>query len=293
MTKQWALGLAVVTLATMFGDGRAVAGLIVDVTVSADSRSLSTFGTLDLTTGKYSAIANLGVTVAALTSGSNGALYAAATDGFLYTIGSDGVASRLGTVSAPVSAGMSQQGYLGLASAGASGFFAANGNLPGTLDRISTTNTSIAALGTLPNIIGSGALSYGPNGSLYLVGADSSGTTALFVVNTTTGVETEIGSGLRTFSDDALTLVTAGGQLYGIDTAETFGSGPIDIYTINTTTGVATATGVTVTGLAVGYTLDTAAAIGAGTVPEPPSLALCGISGAIGLAIAGARRKRT
>ena len=64
-----------------------------------------------------------------------------------------------------------------------------------------------------------------------------------------------------TFDNDPLTLVDTAGRLYGIDTVEATGSGPINIYTINTATGVATATGVTVAGLPSGYTLDTAASI--------------------------------
>ena len=83
-----------------------------------------------------------------------------------------------------------------------------------------------------------------------------------------------------------MTLVTAGGQLYGIDTIELSGSGPINIYTIDTTTGVAIATGATVTGLASGFTLDTATA-----VPEPSSLVLYAIAGVIGLVVARARSK--
>ena len=91
-------------------------------------------------------------------------------------------------------------------------------------------------------------------------------------------------------NNDPLTLVTVGGTLYGIDTVTPSGSGAINIYTINTTTGVATATGVTVTGLNPGFTIDTAAY--PAVVPEPSSIVLCGVAGVVGLAAARARRKR-
>ncbi len=70
---------------------------------------------------------------------------------------------------------------------------------------------------------------------------------------------TAIGTGENTLNNDPLTLVAAGGQIYGIDTASVSGSElGIPIYTVDTTTGVATPTGVSVTGLHRGFTLDTA-----------------------------------
>ena len=257
---------------------QAVAGPTIDVTASSNGATNSLFGTLDLSTGQFSQLSALSVTVEGLTTGANGTLYAGASDGNLYTI-SGGVASRYGTASGPL--------YFGLASAGAAGFYAADAST-NFLDRVSSNGNSISTVGGLnPTIGGSGCLAFGTNGTLYFNGLDSLGTSALFAVNTTTGATTEIGSGLGTLANDSLTLVNVGGQLFGIDTVELSGFGPINIYTINTTTGVATATGVTVSGLAAGFTLDTATA-----VPEPSSLAMCVLAGVIGLAVARRNRKQ-
>ena len=253
--------------------GRAEAGLVVYATESGGGTS--TFGTLNLTDGQFTAISNLSVTVVGLTYG-NGTLYGSAESGSLYTI-SGGVATQFGTISGP--------DFFGLAFAGSSGFYGADATTE-FLDKIAPDGNSFTTIGTLPTIAGSGSLSmsFGPNGSLYYTGLDGSGNVALFGINPSTGVATEIGSGLGSLGNDPLTLVNAGGQLYGIDTAVGGGIGPINIYTINTTTGLATATGVTVTGLTAGFTLDTAAA-----VPEPSSLVLCGIAGVLGLVVARGR----
>jgi hypothetical protein len=278
LTRRGRLGLAVVVLAlTVAGEGQAGPDLTVYATESSNGGSNSTFGTLDLTTGQFSALGNMSVTVLGLTTGANGTLYATDANGSFYTVGGNGSTTQFGTNSGVE--------YFGLAYAGSSGFYGVN-IFTGNLDQISPTATSFTAIGALPTIAGSGSLAYGPGGSLYFAGFDGSGNAALFGINTTTGVATEIGTGLVTFDNDPLTLVYTGGLLYGIDTGESAGAGPINIYTISTTTGAATATGVTVSGLSSGFTLDTAAAI-----PEPSSLALCAIAGVIGLAAARVHRK--
>ena len=278
-------GLAMMILASMaVVEKRAEADVIVYATESDNGANNSTFGKLDLTTGAFSAIGNMSISVDGLTAGANGTLYAAASNGFLYTVTPVGGSSQFGTVSV---AG----GYFALAYAGASGFYAANINVfPPTLNQISPSGTSASTIGSLPTDAGSGALAFGPNGTLYYNGDNASGVLSLYSINTTTGAATQIGSGLGTFNNDGLTLVNAGGQLYGIDTDETFGSGPINIYTINTTTGAATATGATVSGLPTGYTLDTAAPFIA--APEPSTLTLAGITAAVGLAARVLRRRR-
>jgi hypothetical protein len=255
---------------------------VVYATFSSSESFTSTFGTLDLTTGQFDTITNRLVFVGGLTTGANGTLYAGTADGNLYTLSSTGAATQFGTLTAG--------SIFGLAYAGASGFFGTEGDTPSNLDQISVDGTSANALATLPPIPGLGALSFGPSGSLYFDGTDSSGKTALFLVNTTTGATTEIGSGLGSFQNDPLSLVNVGGQLYGIDGAQPFDQGPINIYTINTTTGVANETGVTVTSAPYALTFGTAAA---GAVPEPSSLTLYGIAGVIGLVVARVRSKRT
>ena len=175
---------------------------------------------------------------------------------------------QFGTVAAP----STSLGFLGLASAGAAGFFADSvTNMPSisaytaTLDRVSADGSSSSVVGTIGNFssFNSGNLAFGPDGNLYFdaqaLPVDYSGAVAtLYSVNTNTGVATAIGSGLG--SGDPLALVSNGTTLYGIDTFE---AGSPQIYTINTTTGVGTLIG-SVSGLPSGYMLDTMA-----YVPEP------------------------
>jgi hypothetical protein len=268
--------------------GSARAGSFVEATTSGNATTSSTIGTLDLTTGQFVARSTLTVVVGSLTAAPSGALYAGATDGNLYTI-VNGVAVRYGTVS--VGIGGSGSGFHGLAYAGSSGFYAniyvANTS-PNAFYRISPTATSSTMIGNLPINTASGALAFGPDGTLYDVGFDRLGNMALFSVNTGTGVATEVGSGLGTVNDVGLALVTAGGQLYGIDTSQPYGAGPIRIYTINTASGVATDTGVAVSGLLPGYTLDAATPL---AVPEPSSAMTLGFAALAGL-VAWARRCR-
>jgi hypothetical protein len=254
-------GLAVLALGLLcVAEGRSDAGLVVEVT--ADNNGInSVFGTLNLSTGQYTQVATMSVLVSSLTSISNGTLYASDSNGNLYSVSGGGGLTPFGSIPPPnVPAGGSQFGYLGLANAGSNGFYGVNLNanpgtgssFPGTLDHITANGTSVSTVGTLGsqlNGFSSGDLAYGPNGSLYFTSFNVNADPELFQVNTTTGLATEVGTGLGLSNTQGLTLVNAGGQLYGIDTFEPSGSGPIGIYTINTTTGVATATGVTVSGL--------------------------------------------
>ena len=119
-----------------------------------------------------------------------------------------------------------------------------------------------------------GALAYGPDGSLYFdalpLAGSLPGPDQLFKLDPTTGTATAIGTKLGV-GYDPLALVAAGGTLYGIDSVAASGSGMIEIDAIDTSTGKATATGVEVTGLPDGDTLDAAASMPS-VVPGPPSL---------------------
>ncbi len=173
----------------------------------------------------------------------------------------------------------SATGFYGVHSADGLDYFvqiASNGNRITTPFNLPNTST-----------YDSGSLAYGPDGKLYL---DSVGSTAqLYQVNVAAETLTAVGTGLGLPGTHALTLGTANGQLYGVDTIQAAGPGsPIDIYTVNTTTGVASATGVHVTGLSSGYTIDTIAAL---SVPEPGTLTLGLIGSLFGLiAVRRARR---
>ncbi len=223
------------------------------------------FGDLNLSTGQFTEIAAPSIgSEFSLTSGPGGSFYAGVyQSGDLYSISPGGVITQFGSVSAPVPTGGAQYGFWGLANAG-KGIYAMtpNGN-PITLDLITPDGNSLSVVGPLLTAtgFGSGMMSFGPDGKLYLETLNSSGLPQLYQVNQITGAATAIGSGLGTVNNDSLTLVDTAGQLYGIDTSEATGSGPINIYTINTATGVATATGPTITGLPSGLTLDAAAAI--------------------------------
>lgn len=275
MLLRCALMAAVVLTAGI--PGQADADTIVYATMSADFTSNSTLGTLDLTTGQFTAIATLGEALVSLTAGPGGTLYGGAINDGLFAITTGGASTPFGSVTTPA-------GFWGLADAGAAGFYAADPSVtPIALDKIAPDGNSLSTIGSIPytgGLYGSGMLAFGPDGFLYSDQLNAAGALQLYRIDPATGVATAVGSGLATFNNDNLTLVTAGGQLYGIDTIETSGSGPINIYTIDTATGVATATGAVVAGLPTGYTLDTAAA-----VPEPSTLtlALAGLAAGLGV----------
>jgi hypothetical protein len=265
--------------------GRVEADVIVYAT--GDNGLTATFGTLDLTTGQYIQSGTPSQIVASLTSGPGGTLYAGVTDyktgnQHLYTISASGALTQFGTATSSPSG----VGFWGLAYAGSSGFYAVDATRPSNFDRIAADGNSLSVVGTLPTaLLSQGELAYGPDGSLYYTSASLS-SAQLYRVDPLTGAATAVGTGLHTFDNNPLTLVTAGGQLYGIDNG---GGSPlgIPIYTINTTTGLATPTGAYVTGLPSGYTLDTAAPQSA--VPEPSTLTLA-VIGFGGFALAGLRR---
>lgn len=97
-TKRFAQVALVLGLIVVAG-GLARADIVVDATFSSGGNS--TFGTLDLTTGQFSSLTTLSVTVVGLTSSPNGTLYGGALDGNLYTISSTGVVTQFGTVQVP------------------------------------------------------------------------------------------------------------------------------------------------------------------------------------------------
>ncbi|MGO9113517.1 MAG: PEP-CTERM sorting domain-containing protein [Thermoguttaceae bacterium] len=276
-----------------------------DTTVyaTAENGLANLFGTMDLTTGQFTQISTTGIisglVFQSLTTGSDGTIYSAVLYGdlagppcYLDTISPSGVVSPFGTVRASGNFG----GFLGLASAGAAGFFAdsvtpSTGTFTAVLDRISADGNNSSVVGTLGTSFGSlnsgksfnsGNLAFGPDGNLYFDALNANEVATLYAVNTATGVATAIGSGLG--SPDPLALTSDGATLYGIDTVAL--TNPT-IYTINTTTGAATAIG-TVSGLPTGSTFRTMAT---STVPEPSTLILASIAGLFSLCFVWRRRK--
>jgi hypothetical protein len=274
-TRRWIHSTAAVLVLTLGAATWAKADAMVYAT--ADNGTTNVFGTMDLTTGQFTQISATTPLFASLTAGTGGTLFGAAGNlNFnLYTMSTLGAPSQFGTVTAPTATPTIANGFLGLASEGASGFFADNVSgttnpFTYTLEHISADGTSSSVVGTLGTSFGSfnsGNMAFGPNGALYFNAWTTTDVTTLYSVNTTTGLATAVGSGLG--STDPLALVTYGTTLYGIDT---FAPTSPAIYTIDTTTGVATEIG-TVSGLAAGYTLDTMAS----AVPEPGSRTLLGI----------------
>jgi hypothetical protein len=277
--SRWAV-VAATFLAVLGGSiQQAAADVVVYATTSANGGSNSTLGILDLTTGQFTATVGLSKTFVSLTPASGGTFYGGAIGGGLYNITTSGTVTPFGSVAGH---------YWGLAH-GAPGIYGANFSTT-NLDKIASGGSSATPLGPLPSgISGSGVLTFGPNGNLYGDFVNpSSGALTLYQFDTSTGAATRIGSGLNTAFNDTLTLVSAGGTLYGIDTIQAEGFNPINIYTIDTTTGVATANGATVNGLPTGWTLDTAAA-----VPEPATLTMAAIGIVFGLGVACRRQRKT
>jgi hypothetical protein len=289
-----AIAALVVLLARATPPARA--DFVVAATASAGPGSASILGQLDLTTGGWTAIATLSINVISLTSGPGGTLYAGGNDGNLYTLGSVSTATRFGSVSDP---------YVlsGLAYAGSAGFVGVQADInPYGADsvKIAPDGNSLSA----PSFLGAqffgfgssgGALAYGPDGSLYFDALPLAGTlpglAQLFSLDPTTGTAIAIGSNLGV-GYDPLSLVTVGGTLYGIDSVQASGSGLIEIDAIDTASGKATATGIDVTGLPDGYTLDAAASVSS-VVPEPSSLELALVGGMFaGLVRAATRHPR-
>ena len=297
------LGTLLVTLAVIVGGaGRSRADLVVYATISQANTGVDpTFGTLDLTTGRFTAVASLPSDVMAMTTGPGGELVAARDDGHLYTVSPNGVLTQLGSGTATLPPGGTQYGYYGLAySAAAGGFIGLNLNnfeVAPALDRISADGNTVTPITDNLNpayyVNGSGALSYAPDGSLYLVAGVSyfpSAFANLLRVDPNTGAVTVLNdTGLGTYHHHELALVNVAGQLYGVDSPLPAGPASlIYVYTIDTTTGLANNTGVTVTGLPTGYNID---AVGGLAVPEPSSLVLLASAAPAALAWAVRRRR--
>lgn len=263
--------LALVFLGAGFWQARAG-----DITVfaTASGTSNSIFGTLDLTTGQFTEIASLSEHLQSLTGGPNGLLYGSDQNtGELYQITTTGVATQFGSVQ--------MQGVLeGLAYDGlATGFYGVHSvyGVDYFVQIASDGNKIITPFNLPTQEYASGSLAYAPNGSLYL-NSVTGGTARLYQVDIAGQVINQVGAGL---GSNALAIGTANGQLYGVDTIQAAGgNSSINIYTVDTATGVATATGVHVTGLSSGYTIDTIAAL---SVPEPGTLTLGLIGSLFGL----------
>jgi hypothetical protein len=237
------------------------------VYATADDGKTNLFGTLNLETGKFTKIAKIDQLFYALTTGPDGRLYGAdLNSGMIFTINSRDVTKPYGNVTAP---GYSEvgppYGFLGLTyQCRQDSLLAVNvGTQYVSLYRIGERGRSLKYIGDIEGpdtgIFFSGNIVFGPRGKLYfnfdpnLADGSPNYSAQLYRVDQFTGAPTPIGSGLGT---DALTFLSDGTRLFGIDTDLTSDMG-IGIYVIDVKTGVAKRTG-TVTGLADGFYLDTA-----------------------------------
>jgi hypothetical protein len=224
------------------------------VFAQADNGSHNLFGTLNLSNGQFTQIAQTTPLFFGLTSGAGGQIIGAdSASEHLFTVTAAGATKQYGSVAAPAQ-------FNGIAySQSAGNFFADNVDTNSVkLYSIAGDGSSLSPIGQMlgPNagIFPTGGLAFGPGGKLYFnystdkVNAINS---KLYTVDTSSGAITPIGNSLGTV---ILVLLSDGTTLYGIDT---FSSSNIGIYTINTSTGVATRIS-TITGLASGYFLDAA-----------------------------------
>jgi hypothetical protein len=274
---------AIVAFTLLFQVAAAQAQSVYVTSGSATTNSI--FGSLNLTTGVFAQIGPItDEYFLGLTTGAGGTIIGTdANFNQLYTINTTtGVTTQFGTTGAP-----SGSSFIGLAYSSAGNKFFTDDNVsggPGNLYSISGNGNSNSLVGNMvnpPKATPSGCLAYNFSGNLYFNYSTTGGTnSSLYTVNTSTGALTSVGS----LGTDILTLFSVGTTLYGIDTVSTSNIG---IYTINTTTGLATFTGVDVTGLPTGNTLDTA------TFSAPDTGSTLGLLALALAALVGASRLRS
>jgi hypothetical protein len=224
---------------------------------------------------------------------SNGTLYGVGSGPMaaLYTINYSGNSS----VSTVMSKGSTGQNLTGLGGDGSSNLYGAGNN------QIYTVNqTTGLATATSSSLGGTGGINYNPvsdivdlNGQLYVTannpGPPPPGTEFLLKVDSTTGLGSQVGSGLGISGPGAniVGLAAVSGDNTDLYAFTDMGN----VYKINVTTGAASQVTV-MTSLAAGVML-TGAANNAGfaVVPEPSSLILCGVAGVVSLVVARVRRK--
>lgn len=223
--------------------------------------SADQFGTVDLTTGVFTPIGTTPSRIYGMSFSSNGTLYGTSqgNPAHVYTINpSTGASTLLGPT-----------GYSATGSAiGPNGLLYAVTNSQ-TDSAFFTINPSTLAANVINPSLGfaSDGLAVFEGGQFYTDAYQSSGNDILVQLNLTTGVPTQIGSGIGAPAD-AGTLV--GDTMYGVAAVQ----GASILGTIDPTTGVGTLVGY-ITGMAPGASVDS---IAYDNVPEPASallLAIC------------------
>jgi hypothetical protein len=246
-----ALARGLILLCALAGSASAASAGVVYV-----SRPSDAFGTVDLSTGVYTAIGTTAVQLDALTFAPSGVLYGIGSDNKLYEVNTATAGLTL------VGPAGSFFNLVALASRSDGAFFASDtfSNGPGGFEyRVNPATgmaTTLGQSGLSGGFVDSGGLAFGPGDVLYMDYGSGASTNALYTVNQSTGLATKLGN--TGVAADG--LVFSGGQAFGFDF---FG----EIYRFDPTTGAATDTHLAVTG---GFgPIDAAAA-----APEPASLLL-------------------
>ena len=219
------------------------------------------------------------------TTGINGLAYDS-TDNILF--GSDGFSNGLYRVD-PATGAATLVGPLGIGQVQALAFDSSTGKLYGaygdgstpSLYQIDPTTGAATLVGAIGHAIS--GLSFDPMSHvLFGSGAFNLG---LFTIDPATGQTVSTISSTVGFNGISFEPTTD--QLYGV----TNGAGSLaeGLYTISTTTGSANLVG----SLSLDNPLDIQFVFTPSSVPEPSSLVMCGIAGAVGLVVTGIRRERT
>ncbi len=255
-------------LTVFFGSASVCSADLTDYVVTSGGQ----FGTVSLTTGAYTYIANLGFAPDGLARMPDGTLYAVDWSTNLRTIDtSTGASSVIGSLG---------NGIQGIVSSPTGTLYGYSGSALYTINQASGAATLVGAFGAS---FSQDSMAFDSSGNAYLEGGGTSGNTSLYRINTATGAATVLGG--TSYRITALDYEQ--GRLYGFAT-----NGYVDW--INTATGAATpAAGIYLSdprapvpqGLFVG-------AVSATAVPEPGSLVLLAVGG---VCLGGTyfRRRRT
>lgn len=227
------------------------------------------FGTLDLTTGGFTKLDNLGISLAGFGL-ANGNVYAAtynASSTGLYEVNTaNGTLTHIGGDNINITA---------FGSTTSGGLYALGGANSYTLYSINPL-TGIATIIGNTGLSGANATTWGglSDGGSQLYFSDNN---RIFKINTATGAPTSVGS---TGSDDMSALIFENNTLYGSQATPAF-----DVDVLNQLSG-SVISSATVTGIPGGFSGFS----GLAPVPEPASLALAAVGG-MSLALLRKRKK--
>lgn len=255
-----------IVLTVFFGSASVCSAALTDYVVTSGGQ----FGTVGLTNGAYTHIANLGFTPDGLARTADGTLYAVDSVSNLRTVDtSTGASSVVGSLG---------NGIQGIVASPDGTLFGYSGSSLYTINPASGAATLVGSFGTS---FSQDSMAFDTTGNAYLEGGGATGNTSLYRIDTATGAATLVGAtGFRITSLDY-----ESGRLYG------FGTNGIDW--VSTTTGAGTyAAGIFLSNPGAPHPQGNfVGAVSAAAVPEPGSLALL-IIGGLGFGGTFWRRRR-